>query len=208
MKNTKSQIEGIKSQTIGVEVEMNSIKRSEAAKVAADLLRNRTIQEHRRPTTATTPGAPGTTRTANGNSRGTFPSADRTEKCELVTPILHYNDIEPCRSSSESFGTREQERRQNAAAAVHIHIGAQGHTPQSLRNLANIMASHEQLLIRALGLDPQPTSRYCRTVDPDFLPPSTRRSRRRWQALRTSGTPPRELPTAGTSITTTAATTC
>lgn len=31
------------------------------------------------------------------------------------------------------------------------------------------MASHEQLLIRALGIDPERTSRYCRTVDPDFL---------------------------------------
>ena len=52
---------------------------------------------------------------------------------------------------------------------VHIHIGAQGHTPQSLRNLANIMASHESLIAEALKLDRSRMSRYCRTVDPNFL---------------------------------------
>ena len=52
---------------------------------------------------------------------------------------------------------------------VHIHIGAKGHTPQTLRNLANIMASHENLLATALNLDSHRISRYCRTVDPDFL---------------------------------------
>ena len=36
---------------------------------------------------------------------------------------------------------------------VHIHIGAQGHTPQSLRNLANIMASHETLIAEAIKVD-------------------------------------------------------
>ena len=38
-------------------------------------------------------------------------------------------------------------------AGVHIHIGANGHTPQTLRNLANIMASHEQLIADALKID-------------------------------------------------------
>ena len=52
---------------------------------------------------------------------------------------------------------------------MHIHIGANGHTPQTLRNLANIMASHEDLLADALRLDRRRMDRYCRTVDPDFL---------------------------------------
>lgn len=52
---------------------------------------------------------------------------------------------------------------------VHNHIGANGHTPQTLRNLANIMASHESLIAEALKLDSYCVSRYCRTVDPNFL---------------------------------------
>ena len=61
---------------------------------------------------------------------------------------------------------------------VHIHIGAQGHTPQSLRNLANIMASHESLIAEALKLDRGRMSRYCRTVDPRFLEQVNRRKPR------------------------------
>ena len=52
---------------------------------------------------------------------------------------------------------------------VHIHIGADGHTPQSMRNLANIMASHEKLIAYALDLDMRRMERFCRTVDPRFL---------------------------------------
>ena len=52
---------------------------------------------------------------------------------------------------------------------VHIHIGAQGHTPQSLRNLANIMASHETLIAEAIKVDRNRMNRYCRTVNPNFL---------------------------------------
>ena len=52
---------------------------------------------------------------------------------------------------------------------VHIHIGAKGHTPQTLRNLVNIMASHESLLISALNLHRYRVTQYCRTVDPNFL---------------------------------------
>ena len=38
-----------------------------------------------------------------------------------------------------------------------------------MRNLANIMASHESLLKDALALDDYRVGRYCRPVDPDFL---------------------------------------
>ncbi len=52
---------------------------------------------------------------------------------------------------------------------MHIHIGAAGHTAQSLRNLANIMASHESLLVDALKIAESRTDSYCQPVDPDFL---------------------------------------
>ena len=52
---------------------------------------------------------------------------------------------------------------------VHIHIGARGHTPQTMRNLANIMASHESLIADALDHDRGRMRLYCRTVDPRFL---------------------------------------
>lgn len=54
-------------------------------------------------------------------------------------------------------------------AGVHIHIGAKGHPAQSLRTLANIMASHERLIADALKIDQGRMNRYCRTVNPIFI---------------------------------------
>ena len=76
---TRIQIEEMKKQTIGVEVEMNNIDRSRAAKVAAEFFGTGAM---RTPPTATGTalGAHGTARDANGNSRRTFPFPAQTAK--------------------------------------------------------------------------------------------------------------------------------
>lgn len=86
-----------------------------------------------------------------------------------VTPILTYGDIETLQELCRQLRHVGAKSDASRGCGVHIHIGAQGHTPQSLRNLANIMASHESLIAEALKLDRSRMSRYCRTVDPNFL---------------------------------------
>lgn len=163
------QVEEMKKQTIGVEVEMNSIARSRAAKIAADFF--------------------GTGRheyTARRNGYETYSAWDAqgrewkfqkdvsiagpdSEKCELVTPILTYGDMETLQELIRQLRHAGAKSDAGRGCGVHIHIGAKGHTPQSLRNLANIMAGHESLIADALNLDRWRMNRYCRTVDPRFL---------------------------------------
>ena len=169
MKDTEKRIEAMKQQTIGVEVEMYGIARSRAAEVAATFF--------------------GTGRYENTASRNGYytwsawDAQDREwkfqrdvsiagpddEKCEMVTPILTYDDIETLQELIRRLRRAGAKSDATRGCGVHIHIGAKGHTPQSLRNLANIMASHEQLLSKALNLDGWRMDRYCRPVDPDFL---------------------------------------
>ena len=75
--NTKvaRQIEEMKKQTIGVEVEMNSITREKAAKTAAEFFGTRRYQS-----TAGRNGYSGTQTAESGNSRRMSASADRTAK--------------------------------------------------------------------------------------------------------------------------------
>ena len=168
-RNTENQIAEMKKQTIGVEVEMNRITREKAAKLAADFF--------------------GTGRyeyTARRNGYETWSAWDASgrewkfqkdvsiagpddEKCELVTPILHYTDMETLQELIRILRKAGAKSDATRGCGVHIHIGANGHTPQTLRNLANIMASHENLLASALNLDGYRIARYCRTVDPRFL---------------------------------------
>ncbi len=166
---TKQQIRNMKEQTIGVEIEMNNITRKDAAKLATEYF--------------------GTLRwenTASRNGYMTWSAWDEQgrewkfqrdvsiagpeeEKCELVTPILHYEDIETLQELCRRLRKAGAKSDATRCCGVHIHIGANGHTPQTLRNLANIMASHEGLLASALKLDANRMNRYCRTIDPNFL---------------------------------------
>lgn len=91
------------------------------------------------------------------------------EKCEMVTPILKYDDIEDLQEVVRILRKAGAKSDASRMCGVHIHIGANGHTPQTMRNLTNIMASHESLLAEALNLDRGKITRYCRTVDERFL---------------------------------------
>ena len=172
---TKIQIEEMKKQTIGVEVEMNNIDRSRAAKVAAEFFGTGRYEN-----------------TAHRNGYSTWSAWDSqgrewkfqkdvsisgpdSEKCELVTPILTYADMGTLQELIRRLRRAGAKSDSTRGCGVHIHIGAKGHTPQTLRNLANIMASHEGLLAEALNLDRYRMSRYCRTVDPRFLEQINRR---------------------------------
>ena len=169
--NTKTarRIEEMKKQTIGVEIEMNSISRSKAAKLASQFF-----------------GTDRYKNTADRNGYCTYSAWDEQgrewkfqkdvsiagvdgEKCEMVTPILNYSDIETLQELVRRLRKAGAKSDSTRGCGVHIHIGAKGHTAKTLRNLANIMASHEQLLIDALNLDEVRIRRYCKTVDPRFL---------------------------------------
>ena len=177
------QIEEMKKQTIGVEVEMNSITREKAARIAAKFFGTGRYES-----------------TAGRNGYSTWSAWDAqgrewkfqkdvsihgtdSEKCELVTPILIYSDIETLQELIRQLRHAGAKSDASRGCGVHIHIGAKGHTPQTLRNLANIMASHESLIADALDLDRGRMSRYCRTVDPRFLEQLNRRKPKTMAAL-------------------------
>ena len=164
-----NQVKEMKKQTIGVEIEMNSITREKAAKIAAEFFNTNRYQN-----------------TARRNGYQTFSAWDgqgrewkfqkdvsiagpNDEKCELVTPILNYEDMETLQELVRLLRRAGAKSDATRGCGVHIHIGAKGHTPKTLRNLANIMASHESLLAEALNLDAMRMNRYCKTVNPEFL---------------------------------------
>ena len=175
---TARQIAEMKNQTIGVEVEMNSITRQKAVKVAAAYFGTGRYEN--------TAGRNGYSTWSAWDAQGrewkfqkdvSIAGPDE-QKCELVTPILTYGDIETLQELCRQLRHAGAKSDASRGCGVHIHIGAQGHTPQSLRNLANIMASHESLIAEALKLDRSRMSRYCRTVDPRFLEQVNRRKPR------------------------------
>lgn len=175
MKNTERQQTEMKKQTIGVEVEMNSIARNKAAEIAADFFDTGRHEYTARRNGYETYSAWDTQGREWKFQKDVSIAGPDSEKCELVTPILKYEDIETLQELIRRLRHAGAKSDATRGCGVHIHIGAQGHTPQTLRNLANIMASHESLLADALDLDRGRMSRYCRTVDPRFLDQLNRR---------------------------------
>ena len=166
---TERQITEMKNQTIGVEVEMNSIKRSKAAKIAADFFGTGRYENTASRNGYYTWSAWDSEGREWKFQRDVSISGPDDEKCEMVTPILTYGDIETLQELCRQLRHAGAKSDASRGCGVHIHIGANGHTPQTLRNLANIMASHESLIAEALKLDRYRMDRYCRTVDPNFL---------------------------------------
>ena len=165
----RNQVAEMKKQTIGVEVEMNSITRSRAARVAAEFFGTGRYEDTARRNGYRTWSAwDAQGREWKFQRDGSIHGPD-SEKCEMVTPILTYADMDLLQGLIRQLRKAGARSDATRGCGVHIHIGAKGHDAKSLRNLANIMASHERLLADALNLDRGRMSHYCKTVNPAFL---------------------------------------
>ena len=171
---TRAQIEAMKNQTIGVEVEMNNITREKAAKKVAEFFG----------TTAWYAAAEyGYFSWACKDQQGRVWKFQRdvsihgpdAQKCEMVTPILTYDDIETLQAIIRLLRKAGAKSSPSRGCGVHIHIGKGNHTAKTLRNLVNIMAAHEQQIGRAIRIDAGRTGSYCKVVDPRFLARLNRR---------------------------------
>ena len=159
---TRKQIEAMKQQTIGVEIEMAKITREKACRTVAKFFGT----EH---TVYRNGNRWYCTDTLNRKWTVAYDSSISGDGAELITPILTYADIEDLQKITRLLRKAGAKSNPSLGCGVHIHIGANGHTPQSLRNLANIMASHEHLLARAINIDAHRLSSYCKAVNPTFL---------------------------------------
>ena len=167
--NTERRIANMKTQTIGVEVEMNNITREKAAKTAAEFFGTGRWED----TDIRNGYMAWSAWDAQGREwkfqKDSSIAGPDGEKCEMVTPILRYDDIETLQELCRRLRRAGAKSDASRGCGVHIHIGAEGHNAKTLRNLANIMASHEQLLADALKIDRGRMRQYCKTVDPNFL---------------------------------------
>ncbi len=156
----------MKNQNFGVEIELTGITRKTAAQVIAEYFG----------TTAAHEGACYDTYTAEDRKGRTWKvmrdSSINTEgkgyeySSEVVTPILRYDDIEDLQEILRQL--RHKGAKANSSCGIHIHVGAEKHTPKTLRNLVNIMASKQDLIYKALKIDPT-RIRYCKKLDDHLI---------------------------------------
>ena len=176
-----AKIAAMKTQTFGVEVEMYNIGRQKAAAVVADFFGTRPSVQH-------TGGAYDRWTCLDQQCRLWRFDRDasinsRTGVCELVTPILRYEDLETLQEVLRKLRAAGAKSDPSHGCGVHIHVGLQDHTAKTLRNLANLMSSHELLLIHSIRIARSRTDRWCQTVDRRFLDRLNREKPATMQAL-------------------------
>lgn len=160
----------MKNQTFGVEIEMYNITRANAAKVAAKYFgTNNHMYTGSTDGYSTYSAWDAQGRKWKFSSDASIKARNSSEQCEMVTPILVYDDMEFLQGLVRELRSAGAKSNPAHMCGVHIHVGAAGHTPQTIRNLVNIMAAHEDIIIEALKIDHSRISGYCNTVDPRFL---------------------------------------
>jgi len=126
--------------------------------------------------------------------RGATTPQGTTYRVELVSPILSYREDMPILQ-----GLVRALRKAGAFAGegtqcgIHVHLSGDGHTPRSLRNFINIVASKNDLLYKALQVSEE-RIQYCMKIDASLVermnrcnPQTMERVRQIWYIGRVCG---------------------
>ena len=88
-------------------------------------------------------------------------------RVELVTPKLTYSELprlQECIRRVKKIGAKV-----NSSCGIHVHVDAANHNRQSLKNLLSIMFSKEDILFKALQVNPNRVAKYCQKVREPML---------------------------------------
>lgn len=90
-------------------------------------------------------------------------SASTNYSVELISPILvYYQDINILQGLVRRL--RKAGGFVNQSCGIHVHLDGADHTPRSICNFINIIASHNDLFYKALQIAPE-RMRYCQKMD-------------------------------------------
>jgi hypothetical protein len=101
--------------------------------------------------------------------------AGQAYSVEVVSPICLYDDIKTVQEVVRVL--RKAGAKVNESCGIHVHVNAGPHTPKTLKNIVNIIASKEDMLYKALKIHVS-RERYCQKIDMGFVDGMNCRSRR------------------------------
>ena len=179
----------MRTQRFGIEIEMTGITRKKAAEVIAEYFGTESFYLGTYYKTYGAKDRQGRTWKATYDSsiiaqkksRGRTVQAADEYKCEVVSPILTYGDMADLQEIVRRL--RHSGAFVNSQCGIHIHVDAGRYTPQTLRNLVNIIASKEDILYKALRIDPA-RMRWCKKTNERLIEAINRKKPQTMEALK------------------------
>lgn len=164
----------IKNQNFGIEIELTGITRKNAAKVIANYFGTTSsylgsyyqtygaMDRKGRTWKAMSDGSIRTQKKVDG----CIVTADSDYSCEVVSPILQYEDIEDLQNIVRELV--KAGAMANASCGIHVHVDGSNHTPESLTRLLNLATGRQDLFYEALQIGSR-ANRWCHKVSPELL---------------------------------------
>ena len=179
----------MRTQRFGIEIEMTGITRKKAAEVIAEYFGTESFYIGTYYKTYGAKDRQGRTWKATFDSSiiaqkksgGRTVRAADEYKCEVVSPILTYEDMADLQEIIRQL--RHKGAFVNSQCGIHIHVDASRYTPQTLRNLVNIIASKEDILYKALRIDPA-RMRWCKKTNERLIEAINRKKPQTMEALK------------------------
>ena len=159
------------SNKFGVEIEFTGITRNRAATIVAKVVNGTTEHVSDGYDSYVIKAADGRKwKIMNDSSiecmhtvNGHRTSASSLHAVELVMPILTYReDIDTLQNMVRLL--RKAGGFTNGTCGIHIHLDGEPHTPRSIVNFINLVASRNDLFYKALQIKPA-RARYCKKMD-------------------------------------------
>ena len=152
----------MKDLKFGVEIEMKDITRDKASKIIAKYFGTRTQYLGQ-----------------GYDTHGAFDKKSRMWKCmsdasvhdgnggcEVVTPILEYDDINDLQELIRKF--REAGGRIDGECGIHVHVGISRMSSKRIIILSNIIYKYEDIIWKALKIKRRRRT-YCKKIDENFI---------------------------------------
>ena len=179
----------MRTQRFGIEIEMTGITREKAAEAIAEYFGTESFYIGTYYKTYGAKDRQGRTWKATYDSSiiaqkksgGRTVRATDEYKCEVVSPILTYEDMADLQEIIRQL--RHKGAFVNSQCGIHIHVDASRYTPQTLRNLVNIIASKEDILYKALQIDPA-RMRWCKKTNEKLIEAINRKKPETMEALK------------------------
>ena len=179
----------MRTQRFGIEIEMTGITREKAAEAIAEYFGTERFYIGTYYKTYGAKDRQGRTWKATYDSSiiaqkksgGRTVQAADEYKCEIVSPILTYEDMADLQEVVRRL--RHSGAFVNSQCGIHIHVDAGRYTPQTLRNLVNIIASKEDILYKALRIDPA-RLRWCKKTNEKLIETINRKKPQTMEALK------------------------
>ncbi len=159
--NNADKINQMKQMTFGTELEYEAISRETAIAAVASVVGGTTTRRYDLGYGAYT------TTDSQGRLWKAITDGSLTNGCEVVTPILKWEDFETLQAVVRAL--RRAGAKARETTSQHVHVGCRDFTPAQLANLARIFYKQEKLILKAAGTLERRLAHYTRPTDPAFI---------------------------------------